>query len=94
MRLRFVALGIGLLLAGCAGPGPGLTGNDTGGIIAWSPEVQPLAADMAAGHCARYAKRARITSVHPWYGDYIAFACLTDRRPPLEPERVILRSRN
>jgi hypothetical protein len=64
-----------VLLAACAGPGPGLTGNDTGGIIAWSPENQSMARDWAASHCARYHKYARITSVHRRYGDYIAFAC-------------------
>jgi hypothetical protein len=62
-----------------AQPGSGLTGNDTGGIITWSPEHQRVAFQWAAEHCARYGEYARITSIHPWYGDYIAFAC--DWRP-------------
>ncbi|HTT47693.1 MAG TPA: hypothetical protein VMG39_06770 [Pseudolabrys sp.] len=67
----------------CTGPGSGLTGNDTGGIITWSPEHQAVARDWAAAHCARYNKYARITSVHAQYGDYIAFACEFDPRRPL-----------
>ena len=64
-----------VLLGACVGPGPGLTGNDTGGIITWSPEHQQVAPEWAADHCARYGKFARITSVHRQYGDYIAFRC-------------------
>jgi len=53
----------------------GQYGNDTGGIIAWSPAVQYAYKDIAAAHCAQYNKVAHITSVHPWYGDYIGFVC-------------------
>ena len=76
----FSALAVGLLLSSCAGPGPGLTGNDTGGIIPWSPASRALAAEMAAAHCARYGKIAKITSVQAEYGHYIGFACRFDRR--------------
>jgi hypothetical protein len=31
---------------------------------------------MAAGHCARWGRYARITSVHRVYGDYIGFSCI------------------
>ena len=73
------------LLAACAGlgPGPGITGNDTGGIIPY-PLVASLrhgesdravAVAMASEHCARYGKRAVITSIHREYGDYVGFAC-------------------
>lgn len=65
-------------LAACTGPGSGLTGNDSGGIITWSPEHQQVARDWAADHCARYGKYARITSVHAQYGDYIGFTCQFD----------------
>jgi hypothetical protein len=65
---------VGLLLASCAGPGP-FQGNDTGGIIAWSPASQATALDVAMAHCGRYGKYARITSIHAQYGDYIGFAC-------------------
>lgn len=50
-------------------------GNDTGGIIAWSPQAQRNARWIAADHCARYGKLARITSVWPRYGQYIGFSC-------------------
>jgi hypothetical protein len=50
-------------------------GNDTGGIISWSPEVEPVFHQMAADHCARWNKEAVITSVHRWYGDYVGFSC-------------------
>jgi hypothetical protein len=80
-KLPIVAL-VPLLLAACTGPGPGLTGNGTGGIITWSPEHQHVARDWAAGHCARYGKYARITSIHAQYGDYIGFSCLFDPRRP------------
>jgi hypothetical protein len=90
-RLRSFVFTIGLL---CAAPlssagaiGPWLTGNDTGGIIPWSPANQAVALDMAAAHCARFDKYALITSIHPWYGDYIAFACAFD------PPAIVVRHR-
>jgi hypothetical protein len=57
---------------------PPVQGNDIGGIIAWQPGIEDYAREIAAAHCARWDKYAVITSVHPWYGDYIGFAC---RRP-------------
>jgi hypothetical protein len=69
------ALSLGILLFG-AGPGPGLTGNDTGGIIAWSPENEATARERAAEHCARYEKYARITSITRRPGNYIGFTCV------------------
>jgi hypothetical protein len=71
-----VALGAGAAVAGLAGPGPGLTGNDTGGIIAYSPAIEHLYREMAAAHCARWGRLAHITSVHRRYGDYIGFVCI------------------
>ena len=65
-------------LAGC-GTGPGLTGNDSGGIISWSPENQAVAPEWAAQHCARYRKIVRMRPIHARYGEYIAFQC---RFPP------------
>jgi hypothetical protein len=66
--------------AGITGPGPGLTGNDTGGIIQWTPDIEPFYRDIAAAHCARWNRLAGITSVHRTYGDYIGFQCIYDRR--------------
>jgi hypothetical protein len=54
-------------------------GNDTGGIISWSPAIRYTYRDLAADHCAHYNKVAHITSVHPWYGDYVGFVCAFPR---------------
>jgi hypothetical protein len=95
--VRLLAKAVGLVALGsltaCAGPGPVLTGNDTGGIITWNPEHHAYRNDMAAAHCARYRKTHRITSVHPWYGDYIAFECRWDRRDRLYGREVVIQSR-
>ena len=76
--LRLAALG--LLVGSCAGVGPGLTGNDTGGIIPYTPENRAHASETAAIHCARYGKRAHLTGVDARYGGYISFACRFDPR--------------
>jgi hypothetical protein len=72
--LTIVVLAATTVLAAC-GIGPGVTGNDTGGIINWTPEHQRAARDMAAQHCARYGKIARITRSYARYGQYISFEC-------------------
>lgn len=59
------------------GPGPGLTGNDTGGIIAYAPGLQRGAyRQMAANWCARWWRLSHITSMHRYYGDYVGFVCI------------------
>ncbi len=58
-----------------AGPGPGVTGNDTGGIFPYSPGVETVYQDIAAAHCARWARLAKVTSIHRKYGDYVSFVC-------------------
>ena len=84
--MRIIALGTfaaSLLVAGGvarADVGPyGLKGNDTGGIIPWTPVVELVYRQVAADHCARFAKIARITSVHRRIGDYVGFTCRFDR---------------
>jgi hypothetical protein len=62
--------------AGFAGPGPGITGNDTGGIIPYAPALEGIYPKMAQAHCARWGRLAHITSVHRVYGDYISFVCI------------------
>jgi hypothetical protein len=57
----------------------GVNGNDTGGIIAWSPEIALTYRQMAADHCARFAKVAYVTSVRAAYGDYVGFRCYFPR---------------
>jgi hypothetical protein len=64
------------LLASFIGVGPGVTGNDTGGIIVWSPENERDAPALAQAHCARYNKYARATSIVRRDGNYIGFACV------------------
>lgn len=80
VKLLLACAGL-FFLAGC-GVGPGITGNDSGGIIPY-----PLAASqhgtsdlvvakaMASEFCARYNKQALITSIHREYGDYVGFDC-------------------
>jgi hypothetical protein len=78
-KLPFAAI---LILPLLAGPGTAgvldtlqFEGNDTGGIIAWSPQVDLIYHDIASIHCAGYHKVPEITSVHRRYGDYVAFRC-------------------
>jgi hypothetical protein len=78
--LTSLAACAGAAFAGVTGPGPGLTGNDTGGIIEWTPETDQTYRDIASAHCARWNRFAGITSVHRAYGDYIGFVCIYDRR--------------
>lgn len=83
--LAVVALAVALpVTAGTAfagavvlGPGPGLTGNDTGGIIAYTPALQHgVYRAMAADWCERWGRLSHVTSVHRRYGDYIGFVCI------------------
>jgi hypothetical protein len=67
-------------LTACAGPGPGLTGNDTGGIIPYASFSKAESMAMASDHCARYGKLAKGTGVDPRYGGYYSFSCVIDRR--------------
>src|SRR5262245_25628809 len=55
---------------------PPLKGNDTGGIIAWSPENEAQARAWTTQFCGGYGKYPRITAVHRQYGDFISFNCL------------------
>jgi hypothetical protein len=80
-RLSLAVLGsLALSLGACAGPGPGLTGNDTGGIIPWTPDARYYAPDWAAEHCARYGKFAVKTAEVRGYGNYISFRCTWNPR--------------
>jgi hypothetical protein len=70
-------IALAVLMAACAGPN-GATGNDTGGIIPWSPENQLNARALAQAGCDRYGKLARLTSSDRRYGGYIAYRCVFD----------------
>ena len=58
------------------GPGPWITGNDTGGIIPYSPDLEGVYERIADDYCARWHRLSQITSVHRVYGDYISFVCI------------------
>jgi hypothetical protein len=58
------------------GPGPWITGNDTGGIIPYSPDLEGVYERIADDYCARWHRLSHITSVHRVYGDYISFVCI------------------
>jgi hypothetical protein len=75
VRIRaFLLATLGLALASCVGVyGP--KGNDTGGIIPWSPENEQNAVAIAQSNCGQYNKYAGITSIHRQYGDYISYLC-------------------
>jgi hypothetical protein len=88
--LIFVLAG---LLSACAGPGPWVNGNDTGGIIPWSPANEAAAFAMSDAHCARYYKQARVTSVYAQPGNYIGFACAFPRGYILREDERIVRTR-
>jgi hypothetical protein len=56
----------------------GPKGNDTGGIIPWSPENELAAFDIAQQNCGRYNKFAVLRSIRRVYGDYIVYDCRWD----------------
>jgi hypothetical protein len=58
-----------------AGPGPGITGNNTGGIFPYRPAPRATYDLIAERFCARYGRLAKVTSIDPNYGDYVAFVC-------------------
>jgi hypothetical protein len=55
---------------------PNIKGNDTGGLMVWSPRNERMAQEWADAFCRGHSKYARITSVHRQYGDYIGFNCV------------------
>jgi hypothetical protein len=59
-----------------AGPGPWITGNDTGGIFPYSPAIEASYKQMAQDWCARWHRLSQVTSVHRVYGDYVSFVCI------------------
>jgi hypothetical protein len=85
MLKRAIGLALGTVLVACAGsvavagfagPGRGVTGNDTGGIFPYSPDVEGIYQQIAESHCARWGRLAHITSIHRKYGDYVSFVCI------------------
>lgn len=73
-----VALALGASAANAAfgGPGPWVTGNNTGGIIPYSPNIEGVYRQIAADYCAGWGRLSHVTSVHRRYGEYISFVCI------------------
>ena len=65
----------------------GSKGNDTGGIIPWTPENERASFEIAGAQCARWNKFPVATSIHRVPGDYIGYACVWD------PPRVVTHHR-
>ncbi len=55
---------------------PHIKGNDTGGIMSWSPDGELVARAAADAWCRRWDKYARMTSVQRVYGGMIGFNCV------------------
>lgn len=84
---RLLVLASLLTLVACTGPGSGLTGNDTGGIIPYplvaaqsqgisnATSDRAVARAMAEAHCAGYNKRAVNLDIRRQYGEYVSFDC-------------------
>jgi hypothetical protein len=77
----FLAATIALALGSCAMGVSGPKGNDTGGIIPWSPENERAWLAIAQSNCGAYNKYAVYRSARRVYGDYITYECRFD--PPV-----------
>jgi hypothetical protein len=87
--LLLAVIGVALSAGGASAWVWGAKGNDTGGIIPWSPEAEANALGIANEMCrwSTWApKRARITSIRRVYGDYIVYECVFDA--PLNRTRL------
>jgi hypothetical protein len=88
--LALVLLAAGLSAAQAQ---PYITGNDTGGMIPWTPENQRYAVAASQDHCAYYGKVAYLTSIYRQYGNYIGFACAFPRGYIVQQRRVVIRAK-
>jgi hypothetical protein len=76
---------LGVLLLGVNGAAAdhfgshGPKGNDTGGIIPWSPDSERHAFEIAQENCGRFNKFAVLRSVRRVYGDFIVYDCRWER---------------
>jgi len=96
MRLKALAA-VAVVLSLCGGAAHavngetwsvfGINGNDTGGIIPWSPENEKNAFEIAENNCKFWNKFPVATSIHRVPGDYIGYACVWD------PPRVVTHHR-
>jgi hypothetical protein len=89
IRTTFAVAALSLLLVSGAGAwwdNPlagvwGSKGNDTGGIIPWTPENEKNAFEMASNNCRFWNKFPVATSIHRVPGDYIGYKCVWDQPP-------------
>lgn len=72
---RAATAGAIALLLSCGPSAAMIKGNDTGGIISWSPENRRAMHAIAQTNCGWYGKYAVITSVTHGYGNYIGYVC-------------------
>jgi hypothetical protein len=81
MKLKALLVTAALLAAAPASAGwfDIIQGNDTGGIVPWSPDLRITLPATAAAHCASYHKVALITSYPRQPGDYAGFICAFPR---------------
>ncbi len=56
----------------------GPKGNDTGGIIPWSPANEARAFEIAQTQCGYYHKYAVATSITRGPGNFISYKCVWD----------------
>jgi hypothetical protein len=83
------AAACGLMLSACVGVyGP--KGNDTGGIIPWSPANESMAMQLAQENCGYYKKYAVIRTIHRVYGDWISYECQFDPPGFIAPRAVVV----
>ena len=73
--LAIAALALALFSTGANAQWYGVTGNQEGGLIPWSPGIERVAGQIAAEHCAGYNKIAYITGPNRGYGSYVSFTC-------------------
>jgi hypothetical protein len=83
MSVLLVLCAGGVALAGLDGrewwrtpPEWWIRGNDTGGTIPYSPDLEGTYHELAAVYCARWGRLSHVTGVHRQYGDYISFVCI------------------
>jgi len=79
----FLVISIGLVAGGCAGV-QGVTSNDTGGIIPWTPETQQIAYSIASERCARYTSMRELPAYMPVRATISAFRA--SGHPTRDPE--------
>ena len=81
--MRVMSFAVSVAALGLAAVGPSqagvsaFTGNDTGGIIAYSLFLQGVDIKvLAVNHCASYGKVVKLTGAQANEGGYISFACV------------------